>query len=48
MRGSQIIDPYLLEIISELCDGEWVSGYQTQAGKFISECDWRNDGVKVN
>jgi hypothetical protein len=21
--------------------------YQTPNGKFISECDWRNDGVKI-
>jgi hypothetical protein len=46
--GSQIIYPYFDKLYRINNDGSGLTKiYQTSNGKFISECDWSNDGAKI-
>lgn len=46
--GSQIIYPYFDKLYRINNDGSGLTKiYQTPNGKFISECDWSNDGAKI-
>ncbi|MGZ9733972.1 carboxypeptidase regulatory-like domain-containing protein [Flavobacterium sp. GNP002] len=46
--GSQIIYPYFDKLYRINSDGSGLTKiYQTPNGKFISECDWSNDGSKI-
>lgn len=46
--GSQIIYPYFDKLYRINKDGSGLTQlYQTPNGKFISECDWSNDGSKI-
>ncbi|SEA03997.1 Carboxypeptidase regulatory-like domain-containing protein [Flavobacterium gillisiae] len=46
--GSQIIYPYFDKLYRINNDGSGLTMiYQTPNGKFISECDWSNDGAKI-
>lgn len=46
--GSQIIYPYFDKLYRINKDGSGLTKiYQTADGKFISECDWSNDGSKI-
>ncbi|MEZ7498970.1 carboxypeptidase regulatory-like domain-containing protein [Flavobacterium sp. Arc3] len=46
--GSQIIYPYFDKLYRINNDGSGLTKiYQTANGKFISECDWSNDGTKI-
>ena len=46
--GSQIIYPYFDKLFKINSDGSGLTKiYQTPNGKFISECDWSNDGTKI-
>lgn len=46
--GSQIIYPYFDKLYRINADGSGLTRlYQTPNGKFISECDWSNDGSKI-
>jgi hypothetical protein len=47
IHGSQIIYPYFDKLYRINNDGSGLTKiYQTSNGKFISECDWSNDGAK--
>ncbi len=46
--GSQIIYPYFDKLYKINKDGSGLAKiYQTPDGRFISECDWSNDGTKI-
>ena len=46
--GSQLIYPYFDKLYKINADGSGLTKiYQTTNGKFISECEWSNDGVKI-
>lgn len=46
--GSQIIYPYFDKLYRINKDGSGLMKiYQTSDGRFISECDWSNDGTKI-
>lgn len=46
--GSHIIYPYFDKLYRINTDGSGLTKiYQTPNGKFISECDWSNDGFKI-
>jgi Tol biopolymer transport system component len=46
--GSQIIYPYFDKLYKINKDGSGLTKiYQTPDGRFISECDWSNDGAKI-
>ncbi|MGK0255222.1 MAG: Tol biopolymer transport system component [Mariniflexile sp.] len=46
--GSQIIYPYFDKLYKINRDGSGLTKiYQTPDGRFISECDWSNDGTKI-
>lgn len=46
--GSQLIYPYFDKLYKINADGSGLTKiYQTTNGKFISECDWSNDGTKI-
>jgi Tol biopolymer transport system component len=46
--GSQIIYPYFDKLYRINKDGSGLTKiYQTPDGRFISECDWSNDGAKI-
>ena len=46
--GSQIIYPYFDKLYRINKDGSGLTKiYQTPDGRFISECDWSNDGTKI-
>ena len=46
--GSQIIYPYFDKLYKINIDGSGLTKiYQTPDGRFISECDWSNDGAKI-
>lgn len=46
--GSQIIYPYFDKLYRINADGSGlIRLYQTPNGKFISECDWSNDGSRI-
>jgi hypothetical protein len=44
--GSEIIYPYFDKLYKINKDGSLTKIYQTTDGRFISECDWSNDGSK--
>lgn len=47
-NGSQIIYPYFDKLYRINADGSGLTMiYQTPNGKFISECDWSNNGTKI-